>query len=500
MKRLFFATAVALALAATAIVSAGQGPGAAPTASRPTSSRASSCAASGRRSPPGASSTSRSIRRTRTSGTSRARSAACGRPSTAASPSTPIFDDGGVVHALLRRHRSEGLERRLARHRREQQPAQRALRRRRLQVDRRRQDVEAGGPRDVRAHRQDPRSTRATRTSSTSRRRGRSGPPGGERGLYKTTDGGATWTAVLTISPDTGISDIVFDPKNAGHHLRVGLPAAPRGRPDDRRRARGRHLQDDQRRQDVDEADEGAADRATWAAPASRSTAARRRRRCSRSSTRSASEAGLLPLGRRRHDVGAHRPDAGHGGGRGGAGRQAARARRPAPAGAAAQAAGAGGTGGRPRPAAAPAGAPAPGGAAGAAAPPSDDWYRGGGAAYYHEIFVDPHRPDTICSMNVNVERSTDGGKTWGRTNWENTGVHVDHHDARVRPDRPAPHPARQRRRPLRDVRRGRDVALLRQPADHAVLPRVGRQREAVLQRLRRHAGQLVALRPVAHD
>ena len=37
---------------------------------------------------------------------------------------------------------------------------------------------------------------------------------GGERGLYKTTDGGATWTAILTISPDTGISDIIFDPKN----------------------------------------------------------------------------------------------------------------------------------------------------------------------------------------------------------------------------------------------------------------------------------------------
>src|SRR5688500_395937 len=38
--------------------------------------------------------------------------------------------------------------------------------------------------------------------------------PGGERGLYKTVDGGETWTAILTISPDTGISDIVFDPKN----------------------------------------------------------------------------------------------------------------------------------------------------------------------------------------------------------------------------------------------------------------------------------------------
>ena len=35
---------------------------------------------------------------------------------------------------------------------------------------------------------------------------------GGERGLYKTTDGGATWTRVLHISDDTGISDIRFEP------------------------------------------------------------------------------------------------------------------------------------------------------------------------------------------------------------------------------------------------------------------------------------------------
>ena len=37
---------------------------------------------------------------------------------------------------------------------------------------------------------------------------------GGERSLYKTTDGGATWSAALTISKDTGISDIVLDPVN----------------------------------------------------------------------------------------------------------------------------------------------------------------------------------------------------------------------------------------------------------------------------------------------
>ncbi|MBE0594092.1 MAG: glycosyl hydrolase, partial [Gemmatimonadales bacterium] len=38
--------------------------------------------------------------------------------------------------------------------------------------------------------------------------------PGGDRGLYKTTDGGATWTKVLDISENTGVTDLVFDPNN----------------------------------------------------------------------------------------------------------------------------------------------------------------------------------------------------------------------------------------------------------------------------------------------
>jgi photosystem II stability/assembly factor-like uncharacterized protein len=37
---------------------------------------------------------------------------------------------------------------------------------------------------------------------------------GGERGLYKTTDGGKTWKAVLTTSDNTGVSDVVMDPSN----------------------------------------------------------------------------------------------------------------------------------------------------------------------------------------------------------------------------------------------------------------------------------------------
>ncbi|HJW34745.1 MAG TPA: hypothetical protein VJ505_15465 [Holophagaceae bacterium] len=38
---------------------------------------------------------------------------------------------------------------------------------------------------------------------------------GGERGLYKTTDGGKTWKAVLTVSEHTGVSDVVMDPRNS---------------------------------------------------------------------------------------------------------------------------------------------------------------------------------------------------------------------------------------------------------------------------------------------
>ncbi len=37
---------------------------------------------------------------------------------------------------------------------------------------------------------------------------------GGDRGLYKTTDGGKTWKAVLSISENTGVVDVVVDPSN----------------------------------------------------------------------------------------------------------------------------------------------------------------------------------------------------------------------------------------------------------------------------------------------
>ncbi len=38
--------------------------------------------------------------------------------------------------------------------------------------------------------------------------------PGGDRGLYKTTDGGANWSKVLNISDNTGVTDVVLDPRH----------------------------------------------------------------------------------------------------------------------------------------------------------------------------------------------------------------------------------------------------------------------------------------------
>ena len=38
--------------------------------------------------------------------------------------------------------------------------------------------------------------------------------PGGDRGLYKSVDSGKTWKAVLTISENTGVTDVAMDPSN----------------------------------------------------------------------------------------------------------------------------------------------------------------------------------------------------------------------------------------------------------------------------------------------
>jgi hypothetical protein len=112
-----------------------------------------------------------------------------------------------------------------------------------------------------------------------------------------------------------------------------------------------------------------------------------------------------------------------------------------------------------------PAGRGGAGGGGGGAAggrgnQPQDDWYRGGDPQYYFEIFVDPRTADTIWSVNTNMERSSDGGKTWRRAGWETLGMHVDHHDITFDPGDPK-HFGGQRRWSLRDLRRWRELAVL---------------------------------------
>ncbi len=54
---------------------------------------------------------------------------------------------------------------------------------------------------------------------------------GGERGLYKTTDGGETWKAILTAGPYTGVTDVAFDPRDPSTIYAVPTSGiAPSGR------------------------------------------------------------------------------------------------------------------------------------------------------------------------------------------------------------------------------------------------------------------------------
>ena len=254
---------------------------------------------------------------------------------------------------------------------------------------------------------------------------------GGERGLYKTADGGATWTRVLHISDDTGISDIVFQPNNAD----VIYASAYQ-----RRRAVG---------QMVGGGPEGGLFKSSNAGK----TWARLTRGLPADDT---GRAGLAVDPRhpqrvyalvdaKLHESGFFRSDD--------AGATWTRIGRM-PRGA-----GRGGRGGNTPPPSACQPLPAKpqrsltepeqsrgpstqeGGSAsqpsGRGTQPSDDCYRGGGAQYYHELFVDPHRPDWIWSVNVNVELSKDGGHTWGTADIESSGVHVDHHAIEFDPTDP---------------------------------------------------------------
>ena len=260
---------------------------------------------------------------------------------------------------------------------------------------------------------------------------------GGERGLYKTTDGGTKWERVLFVSDDTGISDVVFDPKN---------PDIIYASSYQRRRAVGQMIG-------------GGPEGGIWKT----TDAGKKWTKLSKGLPKD--DVGRIALGvdpknpgRVYALVSAKAP---RGRGFPGAGGPAgAPAAAPAPAGPVVDEAGfyrsddSGaswnrigkqpvnvGRGGGGRAGGADVGR---GGAAGAsqrsapASAPAMEWYRGGGAAYYQEIFVDPYRADWIWSVNTNLNVSKDGGKTWETPDFEGkTGMHVDHHAVRFDPTDP---------------------------------------------------------------
>ena len=173
-------------------------------------------------------------------------------------------DDGASWQAVFenqavdehRRYRGSAVQPRyrLGRDRRVQPVSRLDAWRRRLQVDRRRPHVPAQRPNrhaDDCAHR---RPSDAIRTSCTSQPAGHGWTDNETRGVFKTIDGGRTWTKVLYRSPRTGAIDLVMDPSDPEHAVRRDVAACP---PQVERSAsrtriqRERHPQKHRRRHDM---------------------------------------------------------------------------------------------------------------------------------------------------------------------------------------------------------------------------------------------------------
>jgi photosystem II stability/assembly factor-like uncharacterized protein len=232
---------------------------------------------------------------------------------------------------------------------------------------------------------------------------------GGDRGLYKTTDGGQTWKAVLSVSPDTGVTDLLMDPRNPD----VLYAAAYQ-----RRRAVGQLIGGGPESGLYKSTNAGQAwTKLTKGLPSVEigriGLAAnwRNPRTIYALVTAQLGQGGFF----RSDDAGATWTRIGRSTNAGRGGRGVAQGGTPpSPCGPA-----------DPTPPKPSAEAPTQG--AGGRGGFNDDCYRGGDPGYYNEIYVDAHDPETIWSLQTNVDRSTDGGRTWSQVAMP--GVHVDHHD-----------------------------------------------------------------------
>jgi photosystem II stability/assembly factor-like uncharacterized protein len=241
---------------------------------------------------------------------------------------------------------------------------------------------------------------------------------GGDRGLYKTTDGGQTWKAVLSISPDTGVTDMVMDPKKPDTIYAAAYQ---------RRRHVGQLIGGGPESGLYKSTDGGA----KWQKLTKGLPTVEMGRIGLGINWRNPNTIYALVTAQRRQGGIFRSDDAGaswtrigrfvNEGGRGRGGRGGETAKPPSPCAALVA---------EPATLAPSTSTPtsgAPAGQPGGFQQPADDCYRGGDPGYYNEIFVDAHDPETIWSLQTNIEKSTDGGKTWRSVDLP--GVHVDHHD-----------------------------------------------------------------------
>ncbi len=277
--------------------------------------------------------------------------------------------------------------------------------------------------------------------------------PNKERGLFKTVDGGKTWVNTKFIDEDTGFTEVVIDPS----------------RPDTL------YAASYQRRRTAHGFNGGGPGSALW-----KTTDGGR--------TWKKLEGNGLPgglIGRIGLDLCRTRPNivyaqievgasGGTGAGVGADGKATAPgAGRGGQAGAAAQAGGrAGQAGGQPGQPAAP---PPPPDPAKSGVWRSDDagktWHvvsnTNDRPMYYSQIRVDPGNADIVYLGGAPAFKSTDGGKTFKTI--QNL-AHSDHHADLGRSEEHEPRHLRERRRPRRELRPGRDLGLRQHDGDGAVL------------------------------